>query len=208
MGRPWRGWVPTTPSTSTVSVTTPSTLPGFRCHCRSISGPRPWNSCRASSPTVCELVEGIVTVLQSDFIKILSQIRLGEGIPEAVTLLNKRCVRPHRTAAQPLLLTPTKAAAERYNHSGLNTLSSDPVIFSAEIVGRLEIDRDRLPIPEHLELRVGARVMAVKNDPEGRWCNGSLGTVKRIEDSDVFVRFDRSGDEHVVSGAEWMKVRQ
>jgi ATP-dependent exoDNAse (exonuclease V) alpha subunit len=82
------------------------------------------------------------------------------------------------------------------------------VIFRAEITGRLEIDRDRLPVPEHLELRVGARVMAVKNDPEGRWYNGSLGTVKRIEEGDVFVRFDRSGDEHLVSGAEWTKVRQ
>jgi ATP-dependent DNA helicase PIF1 len=145
---------------------------------------------------------------ERDFIEILSQIRLGEGIPEAVTLLNERCVGPHRSAAQPLLLTPTKAAAERYNHSGLNALSSDPVVFNAEITGQLEIDRDRLPVPEHLELKVGARVMAVKNDPEGRWYNGSLGTVKRIEEGDVFVRFDRSGDEHLVSGAEWTKVRQ
>jgi len=145
---------------------------------------------------------------ERDFIKILSQIRVGEGILEAVTLLNERCVGPHQTAAQPLLLTPTKAAAERYNLRGLNALPSDPVIFSAEIVGRLEIDRDRLPVPEHLELRVGARVMAMKNDPEGRWYNGSLGTVQRIEDGEVFVCFDRSGEEHLVSGAEWTKVRQ
>src|SRR3954447_3825482 len=145
---------------------------------------------------------------QRDFINILSQIRVGEGIPEAVTLLNKRCVGPHLSAAQPLLFTSTKAAAERYNHSGLNALSSDPVVFKAEITGRLEIDRDRLPVPEHLELRVGARVMAVKNDPEGCWYNGSLGTVKRIEEGEVFVCFDRSGEEHLVSGAEWTKVRQ
>src|SRR5215210_590966 len=145
---------------------------------------------------------------ERDFINILSQIRLGEGISEAVTLLNQRCVGPHRATAQPLLLTPTKAAAERYNQRGLNALSSDPVIFSGEITGRLEIDRDRLPVPEHLELRVGARVMAVKNDPEGRWYNGSLGTVKGIGDGGVFVRFDRSGNEHLIPRAEWEKVRQ
>src|SRR4051812_40641349 len=50
--------------------------------------------------------------------------------------------------------------------------------------------------------------MAVKNDPEGRWYNGSLGTVKRIDEGGGFVRFDRRGDEHLVSGAEWTKVRQ
>src|SRR3954449_7328590 len=145
---------------------------------------------------------------ERDFINILSQIRLGEGISEAVTLLNERCVGPHRATAQPLLLTPTKAAAERYNQRGLNALPSDPVIFRAEITGRLEIDRDRLPVPEHLELKVGARVMAMKNDPEGRWYNGSLGTVKSIDEGGVLVRFDRTGDEHLVSGAEWTKVRQ
>src|SRR3954452_12119727 len=91
------------------------------------------------------------------------------------------------------------------NNPGILNPSPSP---GARITGRLEIDRDRLPVPEHLELRVGARVMAVKNDPEGRWYNGSLGTVKRIDEGGVFVRFDRRGDEHLVSGAEWTKVRQ
>lgn len=159
-------------------------------------------------PVTTVSLEHVYRQDERDFIKILSQIRLGESIPEAVTLLNERCVGPHRATAQPLLLTPTKAAAERYNHSGLNALPSDPVIFRAEITGRLEIDRDRLPVPEHLELKVGARVMAMKNDPEGRWFNGSLGTVRDIDESGVFVRFDRSGDEHLVAGAEWTKVRQ
>jgi hypothetical protein len=145
---------------------------------------------------------------ETDFIDVLSQIRMGEGIPDAVTFLNERCLGPHRTAAQPLLLTPTKAAAERYNQRGLNALSADPVIFRAEITGRLEIDRDRLPVPERLELRVGARVMAMKNDPEGRWYNGSLGTVMGLDEGGVFVRFDRTDNEHLVSGAEWTKVRQ
>src|SRR4051812_31077274 len=145
---------------------------------------------------------------ETDFIDVLSQIRMGEGLPDAVTFLNERCLGPHRATAQPLLLTPTKAVAERYNQRGLNALPSDPVIFRAEITGRLEIDRDRLPVPERLELRVGARVMAMRNDPEGRWYNGSLGTVKSIDEGGGSVRFDRSGNEYLVSRAEWTKVRQ
>src|SRR3954463_8507172 len=97
-------------------------------------------------PVTTVSLEHVYRQDERDFINILSQIRLGEGIPDAVTFLNERCVGPHRTAAQPLLLTPTKAAAERYNQHGLSALPSDPVIFIAEIVGRLEIDRDRLPI--------------------------------------------------------------
>src|SRR5215212_4008353 len=159
-------------------------------------------------PVTTVSLEHVYRQDEREFIDILSQIRMGEGIPDAVTFLNERCVGPHRTTAQPLLLTPTKAAAECYNQRGLKALSSDPVIFHAEIIGRLEIDRDRLPVPEHLELRVGARVMAMRNDPEGRWYNGSLGTVMGMGEGGVFVRFDRSGDEHLVSGAEWTKVRQ
>src|SRR3954463_11412413 len=159
-------------------------------------------------PVTTVSLEQVYRQDEKDFIDVLSQIRMGEGLPDAVTFLNERCLGPHRATAQPLLLTPTKAVAERYNQRGLNALPSDPVIFRAEITGRLEIDRDRLPVPEHLELKVGARVMAMKNDPEGRWYNGSLGTVMGIHEGGVLVRFDRSGDEHLVAGAEWTKVRQ
>jgi ATP-dependent exoDNAse (exonuclease V) alpha subunit len=55
---------------------------------------------------------------------------------------------------------------------------------------------------------VGARVMAVKNDPLKRWINGSLGSVTRIQGTDVFVRFDSSKQEHPVAVAGWDKVRQ
>src|SRR3954462_11825786 len=85
MGRPWGGRGPTTPSTSTVSVTTPSTLPGFRCHCRSISGPRPWNSCRASSPTVCELVEGIVTVPHKAHAEVVERLERRQQVARAAS---------------------------------------------------------------------------------------------------------------------------
>src|SRR3954466_6463837 len=159
-------------------------------------------------PVTTVSLEQVYRQDERDFIDILSQIRMGEGLPDAVTFLNERCVGPHRTAAQPLLLTPTKAAAERYNQRGLDALPSDPVIFCGEITGRLEIDRDRLPVPERLELRVGARVMAMKNDPEGRWYNGSLGTVMGIDEGGVFVRFDRSGNQNTVSRAEWAQGRE
>jgi ATP-dependent DNA helicase PIF1 len=50
--------------------------------------------------------------------------------------------------------------------------------------------------------------MAAKNDPQGRWINGSLGTVSRLEPESAYVKFDRSDEEHPVAQATWEKVRQ
>ena len=36
-----------------------------------------------------------------------------------------------------------------------------------------------------LELKKGARVMLIKNDPEGRWVNGSLATVEAFKGDNV-----------------------
>ena len=47
--------------------------------------------------------------------------------------LNARCVGPHRDGIKPLLLTPTRAAAERYNHQGLAALGSARSGFRAVI---------------------------------------------------------------------------
>lgn len=145
---------------------------------------------------------------EQEFIDLLSAVRLGEDTAEIIEVLNQRCLGPHRSGVEPLLLTPTRAAADRYNRAGLHALSGKSVFWPAQIIGKLEIDRDRLPVPEHLELRIGARVMAAKNDFSGRWINGSLGTVTRFNPKGVFVKFDRSREEHLVEAATWEKVRQ
>jgi hypothetical protein len=145
---------------------------------------------------------------EQDFVDLLSRLRLGEDADEVAEVLNARCCGPHRADAQPLLLTPTRAAADRYNRDGLAALPGPSAVLRAEISGKLEVGRDQLPVPETLELRVGARVMAAKNDPQKRWINGSLGTVTRLAGAEVLVRFDRGAGEHLVAPAVWEKVRQ
>src|SRR5262249_36050003 len=117
---------------------------------------------------------------EQEFIELLGRIRIGEGAVDGANILNAKCYGQHRAGVTPLLLTPTRAAADSYNRAGLVKLPGESVVFHAEITGKLEIEKDRLPVPERLELRVGARVMAAKNDTQGRWINGSLGSVSRL----------------------------
>jgi ATP-dependent exoDNAse (exonuclease V) alpha subunit len=107
-----------------------------------------------------------------------------------------------------LLLTPTRAAAERHNNQGLAAQGKARTGFRATFERDFAMGAVNLPVPEFIELAPGARVMAVRNDPGGRFVNGSLGTVTRCENEGVFVQFDRRRDEDLVGPVTWEKIRQ
>lgn len=58
------------------------------------------------------------------------------------------------------------------------------------------------PCEEQLKLRVGARVMTLVNDKEGRYCNGSLGFVTNLDESGVVVELD-DGEVVRLERYEW-----
>ena len=141
---------------------------------------------------------------EQTFIDILGRIRAGVDLHQTVALINQHCVGPHRDGVAPLLLTATLAAADRFNREGLAALKGEASVFNAETKGKFE----GVPLPQHLELKAGARVMATRNDTDRRWINGSLGTVTKIKDNDVYVRFDHNKDEHHIEQVKWEKIRQ
>jgi ATP-dependent DNA helicase PIF1 len=146
---------------------------------------------------------------EPDFVDMLGAIRTRDGIEDALERLNARCVGPHRDGVQPLLLTPTRAAAERHNNQGLAALGKARTGFRGSFDGDFAMGAVNLPVPEHIDLAAGARVMAVRNDPGGRFVNGSLGTVTRFDkEGGVFVQFDRHRDEDLVIPVSWEKIRQ
>lgn len=144
---------------------------------------------------------------ERQFIDILNRIRRDDQVVEALEALNERCVHPHRPGHTPILLAPTNATADRYNFTGMNTLTGDERVFVGEAKGDFaQENRDRLPAPERLALKVGARVMALRNDPMKRWVNGSVGTVQSLDANGVVVRFD-DGETAEIERASWEKIR-
>jgi len=58
--------------------------------------------------------------------------------------------------------------------------------------------------PERLELKIGAAVMFTKNDPEGRYVNGTLGAVTEFDREDGNpVVLTKSGASFTAKPAEW-----
>ena len=141
-----------------------------------------------------------------DFIELLGKVRSGADLQLAVEFLNRRCHRPHRTSAKPILLTSRIADAEDHNRIGLSSLHGPVRTYTGIIKYNFRITKDKLPAPEKLSLKINARVMFVKNDSGKRWVNGSLGTVTRLSKSEVWVRLDCESKEHEVHPTEWESI--
>lgn len=141
-----------------------------------------------------------------DFISLLSSIRERRGVEEAVTILNTVCL-DRRLPARPVLLCATNAVADRYNAQGLGALAGVAAQYTGAFEGEgPRAQGDRFPAPMQLLLKRGARVIFTQNDPEGRWVNGSLGTVRELDEDTIVVALDE-GDEVDVERAVWPQAR-
>jgi hypothetical protein len=103
-------------------------------------------------PATPVLLDRVYRQEERDFVEALARVRRAEDAAGAIALLNERCFRPHRDGRVPLLLTPTRAEAERHNRAGLAALSGSPTEYRAVVEGELKLDKDRLPAPELLVL--------------------------------------------------------
>ena len=139
-----------------------------------------------------------------DFVSILSDIRVARNVEAAVSKLNDICVRPHRQEHTPVLLTATNAVAEKYNRKGLESLGNIETEYDCVTKGKF--NASRAPAPPKLKLKKGARVMAVKNDPQKRWVNGSLGTITDLTHDEVYVKFDSGGAVRKIEPAKWEAI--
>ncbi len=143
---------------------------------------------------------------EGDFIAMLGALRRGRGVREALDALNDACVRPHRTGVLPVILTPTNSRAEAYNARGLAALPDAGRAFGGLVQGEFGLEGDRLPVPEQLHLKLGARVMALANDPARRWVNGSVGTVIGLGAHSALVKLD-AGPQAEIEAFTWERIR-
>ena len=102
-----------------------------------------------------------------------------------------------------VVLTPNNANAYRINQARLAELDSRAATYEAKVDG--QFDTRAYPTEADLELKEGARVMLIKNDPDGRWVNGSLATVEGFNKDSVIVDVD--GHAYEIEPASWEKYR-
>lgn len=135
------------------------------------------------------------------FKALLNGVRQGHITAEMAAELNEAGAREAPQSGV-ITLATTNAIVNRINAEQLSSLSGETLRAVAEIHG--EFGANALPADETLELKVGAQVMFLRNDPDQRWVNGTLGIVSKI-DNTVWVEVD--GETHEVEPTVWERYR-
>ena len=91
------------------------------------------------------------------------------------------------------------------NAAEMEKLDSKPYTFVAAVTGTFP--EESYPTADSLTLKKGAQVMFIKNDPERRFINGTLGEVKSIDKNSIAVRLAESGTIIDVEPMEWQNIR-
>ena len=139
------------------------------------------------------------------FIDLLNQIRCGRPTQQALDRLNTRVGAA--TGDGFIRLTTHNQLANFYNNAELGKLTARPFLYKAEVEG---IFPDyAYPTAETLELKVGAQVMFVKNDPTGnhRYYNGRIGKVTYADQHKVLVLCEGDDTAIEVEQLEWENTR-
>ena len=138
---------------------------------------------------------------EDHFKYLLNGVRHGMVTAEMARVINDTGARP-APGEGAITLATTNAAVNRINAVRLGSLPGRVRTAKAEVNG--EFGGRSFPAEEALELKVGAQVMFLRNDPDQRWVNGSIGTVKTVRDT-VWVDID--GESHEVLPATWERFR-
>ena len=132
------------------------------------------------------------------FIDILNRVRIGDVDHDTMNRINDRC-REVSDDDKLITLTSTNERADQINEEHLNALEGEEHIYNCLIEGFM--DMKDVVADAVLRLKSGAKVIMIKNDPDGRWVNGTMARVKSLSNCAVTVEI--GDEEYMVDKEEW-----
>ncbi len=114
------------------------------------------------------------------FLSLLNSVRNNSIGENGLQLLNERYMPQFEPSPGDfyVYLTTTNQLAGQINGQQLAKLKGRLHTFTASIQGRF--GNEYLPTATDLQIKVGAQIMMVNNDANGRWVNGSIGKITAI----------------------------
>lgn len=161
-----------------------------------------------------EMITELIALTQNrrqdsvEFYGHLNNIRLGRNIQNAISFLNSSC--PGSDTCFPVL-TMTRENARAINEREMDCLPFSDHLFRGEIIG--DFPEDCMPAPLVVRLKVGSRVMMLKNDPNSGFVNGTVGEILEIKRGQtliseyVKIRLSDSGETVFVFHAVWERYQ-
>lgn len=141
------------------------------------------------------------------FINILNHARECTLTNQDISELNTRYIpdfSPRPEDGYIRLMTHNRQV-DYINAAEMAKLDSHPFTFEAAVTGTFP--EESYPTANSLTLKKGAQVMFIKNDPERRFINGTLGEIRSIDKNCIAVRLAESGKTIEVEPMEWQNIR-
>ena len=160
------------------------------------------------TPYVCVELEHIYRQHDDDFITLLNKVRNNRMDADCVRLLNTRFkpdFKPKDNEGY-ITLTTHNYQADQINESKLEAIKEKPLKFKAVVHGTFP--ENTYPTKEELELKVGAQVMFVKNDPnpEKAFFNGKIGRLVDYDEDEGTLTVESEGEHITVPRLKWQNM--
>ena len=160
-----------------------------------------------NSDYYCIELKSVYRQTDQRFIDILNRVRTGDVTHSDLDELNSHHVADFRPAQGDnyIQLVTHNRMADAISQREMAALSADTFMFDAKVTGTFP--EDAFPTSRQLEIKKGAQVMFVKNDPDKRFINGMLGEVEEVSDDSIRVRLSGKDNIVKVEPTAWENIR-
>jgi hypothetical protein len=138
------------------------------------------------------------------FISILNAVRMGSISDQQLIQLNNR-LNLHSAKDDVIELTTHNRNADRINLNKLHELSTPSVSLNAIVTG--DFSEKIYPTPKEMHFKIGARVMFIRNDPEGAFYNGKIGIIKSKQDDILTIKIPEEDGIIELGRMSWEKIK-
>jgi DNA-binding CsgD family transcriptional regulator/nucleoside-triphosphatase THEP1 len=160
------------------------------------------------APPVYVELNKIYRQSDAEFISLLNNLRNNTVDEFDIELLSRYYNPGFKPPANEnyITLTTHNNKANDQNKKMLQELKGESYYFDALIED--DFNEFSYPVDKRLELKVGAQVMFVKNDPSGnqRFFNGKIAVVKKLSNDKITVEFE-NGDTIDVEEYKWENIK-
>ena len=142
----------------------------------------------------------------TDFIALLDRVRINRATSTDIARLNQRCNPDYQEVSGDFAITlaTRRDTVDSINDEHMKALKTPEYVYEGTIEG--DFPENSLPTALNLVLKEGAQVIFIRNDKQGRWCNGTIGIVTRLSENSVFVALE-TGEEMRVEWEVWENMQ-
>jgi hypothetical protein len=141
---------------------------------------------------------------EQSFVDLLNKVRNNMMDSKSLDLLNSHYSENATKDEQSITLTTHNRKADEINSRKMDALPGKKFVYKAKVEGNFS--EKNFPAEEDLTLKVGAKVMFLKNNQEKDYFNGKIGYVTRLEDEKVFVKCEADRFEIEVGRDSWSNI--